>query len=75
LQEAQKFIQPPLTLTLTLTLTLSPRWGRGDKRKELLADAIKHEKVSGAGVPARQPVRTGRKACATDLQDFSEWGE
>src|SRR3989339_691432 len=26
---------------------------------------IKHEKVSGAGVPARQPVCTGWKACAT----------
>jgi hypothetical protein len=31
---AKSFFRPPLTLTL------SPRWERGDKRKELLANAI-----------------------------------
>jgi hypothetical protein len=29
------------------------------------APLIKHEKVGGAGLPARQAVRTGWKACAT----------
>ena len=35
----------------------------------------KHEKVGGAGLRARQAVRTGWKACATGrtFQDSSSW--